>query len=196
MDRLAAPAHRRLRPRLAAHRPAPARHRRRRAGGARDQRAPRPGGLPGALPVRRRRRRDRQRPRRRLPLGARVRPDPTRRLAAHPGRVRRRRRSAAHVRPLPPYAAVQVVSCGPDDLLDVGDATLAAALDRPDASVALVFSCVARLDILAGRGAEEARRLQAVAGTVPTFGFYTYGEFARTTSVVGYHNATIAAVIL
>ncbi|GAA1790936.1 hypothetical protein GCM10009682_11180 [Luedemannella flava] len=98
--------------------------------------------------------------------------------------------------PLPPYAAVQVVSCGPDDLLDVGDATLAAALDRPDASVALVFSCVARLDILAGRGAEEARRLQAVAGTVPTFGFYTYGEFARTTSVVGYHNATIAAVIL
>ncbi|GAA1760963.1 FIST signal transduction protein [Luedemannella helvata] len=98
--------------------------------------------------------------------------------------------------PLPAYAAVQVVSCGPDDLLDVGDATLADALDGADASVALVFSCVARLDILAGRSAEEAQRLQKIAGEVPTFGFYTYGEFARTTSVVGYHNATIAAVIL
>jgi hypothetical protein len=98
--------------------------------------------------------------------------------------------------PLPAYAAVQVVSCGPDDLLDVGDQTLARALDGAEASIALVFSCVARLDILADRSAEEADRLQSVAGTVPTFGFYTYGEFARTTSVVGYHNATIAAVIL
>ena len=98
--------------------------------------------------------------------------------------------------PLPAYAAVQVVSCGPDDLLKVGDETLADALDGADASVALVFSCVARLDILAGRSAEEAQRLQEVAGVVPTFGFYTYGEFARTTSVVGYHNATIAAVVL
>jgi hypothetical protein len=98
--------------------------------------------------------------------------------------------------PLPAYAAVQVVTCGPDDLLDVGDATLADALDGKDARVALVFSCVARLDILAHRAGEEAARLQQVAGDVPTFGFYTYGEFARTSSVVGYHNATIAALIL
>ena len=33
-----------------------------------------------------------------------------------------------------------------------------------DASVLLVFSCIARLDILQDRGAEEAARLQAAAG--------------------------------
>ena len=60
----------------------------------------------------------------------------------------------------------------------------------------LVFGCVARLDILGERGHEEARRLQEAAGDMPTFGYYTYGEFARTTGVAGYHNATIAAMAL
>jgi hypothetical protein len=31
---------------------------------------------------------------------------------------------------------------------------------------------------------------------VPTFGFYTYGEFARTTGAAGFHNTTIAALAL
>ncbi len=98
--------------------------------------------------------------------------------------------------PLPAYAAVQVVSSHPDDLLAVGEQTVRAALDGTDAGVVLAFDCVARLDILAEYGDEDARRLQHAAGTVPTFGMYTYGEFARTTSVAGYHNATIAAVAL
>ena len=63
-----------------------------------------------------------------------------------------------------------------------------------DMSALLVFSCVARLDVLAERGVEEAGRLQAGAGNIPIFGIYTYGEFARTTSVAGYHNCTVAAV--
>jgi hypothetical protein len=62
--------------------------------------------------------------------------------------------------------------------------------------VILAFSCVARLDILRDRGAEEAALLQAAAGEVATFGFYTYGEFARTSSVAGYHNATLATIAL
>lgn len=98
--------------------------------------------------------------------------------------------------PLPPYSAVQVVTCEPEDLLAVGEATVSAVASGGDATVVLVFDCVARLDILGGRGHEEARRLQAAAGPVPTFGFYTYGEFARTTSVAGYHNASIAALAL
>jgi hypothetical protein len=52
------------------------------------------------------------------------------------------------------------------------------------------------MDILRERGAEEAARLQEAAGPVPTFGFYTYGEFARTTGVSGYHNATLTALAL
>ena len=38
--------------------------------------------------------------------------------------------------------------------------------------------------------------MQAAAGRIPVFGIYTYGEFARTTSVAGYHNSTVAAVAL
>jgi len=82
------------------------------------------------------------------------------------------------------------------NVLDVGDLTVKEALAARDASLLLGFSCVARMDLLGERSPEEARRLQDAAGSVPTFGFYTYGEFARTTSVAGYHNATIAAIAL
>lgn len=98
--------------------------------------------------------------------------------------------------PLPAYAAVEVVSCGQDDLLEVIDEIVPRALDGREAGVLLAFSCVARLDILGDRSSEEPARLQAVAGAAPTFGFFTYGEFARTGSVAGYHNATLAAIAL
>jgi hypothetical protein len=97
--------------------------------------------------------------------------------------------------PLPVYSAIQVVACEEDDLLNVSH-TVAAQSVGEDASVLLVFSCVARLDVLQQREDEEARRLQLAAGAVPIFGIYTYGEFARTTSATGYHNATVAAVAL
>jgi hypothetical protein len=98
--------------------------------------------------------------------------------------------------PLPPYSAVQVVSCEPDDLLGVADDIVAGAIGSRDVGVLLAFSCVARLDILRERGSEEAHRIQAAAGLIPTVGFFTYGEFARTSGVAGYHNATVAAIAL
>lgn len=100
--------------------------------------------------------------------------------------------------PMPVYSAIQIVACDEDDLLQVSERVAERAIDgrEGDLSVLLVFSCVARLDVLAGRGAEEAKRLQAAAGTIPIFGIYTYGEFVRTTSVAGYHNATVAALAL
>jgi hypothetical protein len=52
------------------------------------------------------------------------------------------------------------------------------------------------LELLARRGPEEAERMQRCAGPVLTVGFYTYGEFARTVSVAGYHNATLTAIAL
>jgi hypothetical protein len=63
-------------------------------------------------------------------------------------------------------------------------------------SVLLMFSCIARIDLLAERAGEEAVRLHKAAGPVSTFGFYTYGEFARSTGVAGYHNATLTAIAL
>jgi hypothetical protein len=98
--------------------------------------------------------------------------------------------------PLPVYSAIQIMACDEDDLLAMSDDVAARSVTGRDASVLLVFSCVARLDILRDRGAEEPTRLQAAAGNVPVFGIYTYGEFARTNSVAGYHNATVATVAL
>jgi hypothetical protein len=98
--------------------------------------------------------------------------------------------------PLPVYAAVQIMGCNPEDLLTMSRDVAKRAIGDRDPSLMLVFSCIARMDILKDRAAEEAAVLQEVAGDVPTFGVYTYGEFARTTSVAGYHNATVAAIAL
>jgi hypothetical protein len=98
--------------------------------------------------------------------------------------------------PVPAYSAVQIVFGCSEDVLSITDLAVKEALADRDAGLLLGFSCIARLDLLGDRGWEEASRLQAAAGTIPTFGFYTYGEFARTTSVAGYHNATIAAIAL
>lgn len=98
--------------------------------------------------------------------------------------------------PLPTYSAVQIVSCCAEDLLEVTDGVVERTVAGRDPSVILAFSCVARLDILQGHGAAEAARLQTAAGEVSTFGFYTYGEFARTGRMAGYHNATLAAIAL
>jgi len=46
------------------------------------------------------------------------------------------------------------------------------------------------------RAAEEARRLQAAAGAVPTFGFNCCAEFARTAGVLGTHNSSLTALAL
>lgn len=98
--------------------------------------------------------------------------------------------------PLPVYSAIQIMGSNEEDLLAMSDDVTKRAVAGHDASVLLVFSCIARLDILQDRGGEEAARIQAAAGGVPIFGVYTYGEFARTTSVAGYHNSTVAALAL
>jgi hypothetical protein len=98
--------------------------------------------------------------------------------------------------PLPVYSAIQIVACDEDELLETSRQVTEQAIAGRDPSVLLVFSCVARLDVLRERGAEEAALVHAAAGRLPIFGVYTYGEFARTTSVAGYHNSTIAAVAL
>ena len=99
---------------------------------------------------------------------------------------------------LPPAgSAVQVMTGVADTLLDVvGDVTGAALDAFSNAGALLTFSCAARAVIFGNRTPEEAVRLQARAGSVPTFGFYCCGEFARTTGVLGTHNLTLTALAL
>jgi hypothetical protein len=88
------------------------------------------------------------------------------------------------------------MACDEGELLAVSHDVAERAVAGRDASVLLVFSCVSRLDVLQDRGAEEAIRLQAAAANVPIFGLYTYGEFARTSTVAGSHNSAVTAVAL
>jgi hypothetical protein len=97
----------------------------------------------------------------------------------------------------PAGSAVQVMSGTPDSLLDVAWDVASTALNaNSQAGVLLTFSCAARATIFGERTPEEPRRLQAVAGDIPTFGFYCCGEFARTAGVLGTHNATLTAMAL
>jgi hypothetical protein len=94
-------------------------------------------------------------------------------------------------------SAVQVMRGSVDSLLDVTEEVVEAALaDAGEPSVLLAFSCAARAMIYRDRAPEEAARLQAAAGDIPTFGFYCCAEFARTAGVLGTHNATLTALAL
>jgi hypothetical protein len=97
----------------------------------------------------------------------------------------------------PTGSAVQVMSGGPETLLNVAWDVAGLALGHnPEAGVLLTFSCAARANIFGENTPEEARRLQLTSGEVPIFGFYCCGEFARTSGVLGTHNATLTALAL
>lgn len=98
---------------------------------------------------------------------------------------------------LPELAVVHVMTTDVRSLLEGAEAVVASALaGSDDPALVLAFSCVARYDLLGPAVPEEALRIQQVAGEVPTVGFYTYGEFARTSGVTGFHNATLTALAL
>jgi hypothetical protein len=97
----------------------------------------------------------------------------------------------------PSGSAVQVMAGSADTLLDVVEGVVGTALRaHPEAGVLLTFSCAARATILGPRAAEEPRRLQQAAGSIPTFGFFCCGEFARTAGVLATHNASLTALAL
>ncbi len=97
----------------------------------------------------------------------------------------------------PAGSAVQVMTGTASTLLDVVEEVAESALDgHGQSSVLLVFSCAARKVIFGERVGEEAARLQAAAGSIPVFGFYCCGEFARSMGVLGTHNATLTALAM
>jgi hypothetical protein len=97
----------------------------------------------------------------------------------------------------PAGSAVQVMESSCESLLAVTEEVADDALaGNPDAAVIIAFSCAMRMRLLQGRISEEAARIQAAAGDATLFGLYCCGEFARTSGVLGTHNATLTAIAL
>lgn len=97
----------------------------------------------------------------------------------------------------PEGSAVQVMSGDADALLAVVPEVAQTALAGAAApGVLIAFSCAARMGVCQERIAEEPLALQAAAGAIPSFGIYCCGEFARTSGVLGTHNATLTALVL
>jgi hypothetical protein len=95
-------------------------------------------------------------------------------------------------------SVVQIMASDADELLSAARRAASSAvaqLGRPSRG-ALMFTCTARLANLADRAVEEASAVAEGLGGAAACGFFTYGEFARTTGSSGFHNATIAVLAL
>jgi hypothetical protein len=60
----------------------------------------------------------------------------------------------------------------------------------------LVFSCGSRLPLLGDRVGDETAAICAEAQGASVCGFFTFGEFARTTGSSGVHNSSVAVLAL
>jgi hypothetical protein len=61
----------------------------------------------------------------------------------------------------------------------------------------MVFDCVARRGVLGDAGIkQEIERIAGFAGGAPVAGFYTYGEIARISGRLGFHNQTLVVLAL
>jgi hypothetical protein len=69
------------------------------------------------------------------------------------------------------------------------------ALDGPP-RLLLVFSCGSRVPLLGERVGDEVAAICSGFDGVSVCGFFTYGEFARTTGSSGVHNSSVAILAL
>ena len=98
--------------------------------------------------------------------------------------------------PVATFSAVQLMSADRPSLLRVVDDVTRAALTTGEDTALLTIDWATRQTILGEAIGEEVDRLQAAAGAATCFGFYTYGEFARSRGAGGVHNATLTALAL
>ena len=70
-----------------------------------------------------------------------------------------------------------------------------AALGEP-ARLLLVFSCGSRVPLLGDRLGDEVAAICSGLDGVSVCGFFTFGEFARTTGSSGVHNSSVAVLAL
>jgi hypothetical protein len=93
---------------------------------------------------------------------------------------------------------LQVMSADEDALIEGAARAATDALSQVDgkAGLALVFSCGSRVPLLGDRLRDEVEAISAALHGVPICGFYTFGEFARTTGSSGVHNSSVAILVL
>jgi hypothetical protein len=93
---------------------------------------------------------------------------------------------------------LQVMSTNDEALIEgARHAAEDAVVDLTDkARLALVFSCGSRVPLLGDRLREEVEAISSALDGVPVCGFYTYGEFARTSGSSGVHNSSVAVLVL
>ncbi len=88
------------------------------------------------------------------------------------------------------------------DVASVMDGTRAACLEALEGlggaqpKGLLAFDCVARQAVLGTGVAQEVALISETAPGAELVGFYTYGEFARTAGVNGFHNQTLVVLAL
>jgi hypothetical protein len=64
------------------------------------------------------------------------------------------------------------------------------------ARLVLVFSCGSRVPLLGDRVRDEVVAISSALDGAPVCGFFTFGEFARTTGSSGVHNSSVAVLAL
>jgi hypothetical protein len=60
----------------------------------------------------------------------------------------------------------------------------------------MVFDCIARKGVLGSGIQAEVSQICEETGGAPVAGFYSYGEFARTSGSSGFHNQTLVVLAL
>jgi hypothetical protein len=93
---------------------------------------------------------------------------------------------------------LQVMSSDDEALIKGAKLAAQAAVGQltGQARLALVFSCGSRVPLLGDRLRDEAVAISSVLDGAPVCGFYTFGEFARTTGTSGVHNSSVAVLAL
>jgi hypothetical protein len=93
---------------------------------------------------------------------------------------------------------LQVMSSSDDALIEGARRAAREAVQAltSKARLVLVFSCGSRVPLLGDRAREEVMAISSELDGAPVCGFYTFGEFARTTGSSGVHNSSVAILAL
>jgi hypothetical protein len=103
---------------------------------------------------------------------------------------------------IPDQAIIQISEAAYEDILAASKASFLNALDNypgTEPSAVLLFSCVARRQILGTRAQEEYQNTKLpLTGYLPACGFYSYGEIAPIDRIsqTQFHNETFVTLIL
>jgi hypothetical protein len=107
------------------------------------------------------------------------------------------RRSILCIAEVPQGGLTWLMEGDATSVLDATDAACIEALGALDGRAPigiLTFDCIARKGVLGVDVRDEVARVATHAGAAPVAGFYTYGEFARTHGVSGFHNQTLVVL--